>query len=319
MTGLDSVTSWDLPRLPEELSGAVISGLDLDWLRGLIEGKLVGAGGREARSAVEIAVSDWLYDAVRRNVKRGRFFELEDVLSAGRADCLGYTKLLSVLGSRLALEAGIVEVVVDNAGRFVPHHVALINLASGQRRFVDAWYGSKNIWHQRLGAMVDGEIRDIWSAELDKVRELRGLPETCIEAITLYIRGNRHLEREELEAAIGCYSRAIEFYPNNTRAFYNRALAYDRMGMQQEAADDYAEAFKDEASTIRVLASINEIEGLIRLDEAGIGELEQDIYLWHRGFKTGEPVASDEIARIYGLPSRDVEEILSRVEDLCQC
>ena len=162
---------------------------------------------------------------MRSNVKRGRAFELDEVLSTRRADCLGYAKLFFALAPGFGLELGIVAVLIDNAGRCVPHHVNLLNLASGTYRFIDAWYGSGDISHRRIGALVNGRPKDIDREELSGIQDLRGLPDRCIDAITLYIKGNRCLERDELDEAIKCYSEAIALYLNNSRAFYNRALA----------------------------------------------------------------------------------------------
>lgn len=318
MDNLDrALTSWRVPEPPSELKEAGVNQYHLQTIRALAAERLAGARSTENRSTIENAIADWLYDLVRRNVKRGRVFELDEVLASRRADCLGYARLFAALGPRFGLELGVVEVVVDNAGRCVPHHVNLLNLSNGTRRFIDAWYGSKDIGHRRIGALVDGRPRDIDQGELGEVRDLTGLPEHCVDAISLYIKGNGHLERGELDEAIRYYTRAIGLYPNNTRAFYNRALAHDGRGEAGEAVLDYAEALKDESSTARVLASIEEIEGLLKLDEEGINEEEQDIYLWHRGFKTGEEVGCEELGRKYGIPPEEIAEIVLRVETLC--
>jgi len=318
MTNLDSaLAGWYIPGLPYELRGSTTQKLDLEAVGFLISEKLAKAHDEEEASGIQIVISDWLYDLVRSNVKRGRVFELDDVLSTGSADCLGYTKLFSALGSGFSLVLGIVEVLIDNAGRYVPHHVNILNLANGVYCFVDAWYGSSNIRHRRIGALVDGVPRDIDEEDLSGIRNLRGLPDRCIDAITLYIKGNRFLQRDELDEAIKCYSEAIELYRNNSRAFYNRALAHDRKGNTEEAKLDYAQALKDESSLIRVLATIGELEDLIILDDKGIGELEQDIYLWHKGFKTGEQVGYEEIGRRYKISPEEVKSIVSSVESLC--
>jgi tetratricopeptide (TPR) repeat protein len=306
-----------MPQLPEELRRAAIQKPGLDAARHLIGQRLAEAQDAEEISEIQIIISDWLYNLVRSNIKRGRAFELDDVLSTGRADCLGYTKLFSALGPKFSLELGIVEVLVDNAGRHVPHHVNLLNLANGAYRFIDAWYGSSSIRHRRIGALVDGAPRDINEEELSGIRDLRGLPDHCIDAITLYIQGNRFLERDELDEAIKYYSKAIQLYPNNSRAFYNRALAYDRKSNEAKAKLDYTQALKDESSLIRVMATIEELEGLIKLDEKGISEVEQDIYLWHRGFKTEEQAGYEEIGRKYRISPEEVERIVSTVESLC--
>ncbi len=299
------------------MRGDAIGQPDLEAFRLLVSQRLAEDCDAENRSRIQVAVSDWLYCLVRSNVKRGRVFELDEVLFTRRADCLGYAKLFSALGSSFGLELGIVEVLIDNAGRYVPHHVNLLNLADGTCRFVDAWYGCDNISHRRIGALVNGRPKDIDREELSRIHDLKGLPDRCLDAITLYIKGNRCLERHELDKAIKYYSAAIELYPNNSRAFYNRAVARERKGEAEEAELDYARALGDELSLIRVLATTNELETLISLDEKDVSEQEQDIYLWHEDFKTGEPVGDEEIGRKYKISPEEVKRIVSRVESLC--
>jgi tetratricopeptide (TPR) repeat protein len=312
---LSALASWHIPELPGELGGTIEQKPDLEVVRTIIRRRL--SSDAEGRNRMQIAVSDWLYSLVRGNVRRGRAFELADVLSTRSADCLGYTRLFSALGDEFGLELGVVEVLIDNAGRYVPHHVNLLNLADGTRRFIDAWYGSKNVSHRRIGALVDGRLRDIDTEELSSVSKLDGLPEACLEAITLYIKGNRCLERNELDKAIEHYSAAIGLYHSNSRAYYNRAIAHERKGELVAARADYAQAFHDESSLIRVLATTAELEGLIKLDEKGINEQEQAIYLCYKGFKTGAPVGYEEIGRQYGVSPEEVKEIIARVEKLC--
>jgi len=268
-------------------------------------------------SRAQIAVSDWLYDLVRGNVRRGRAFELDEVLSTRRADCLGYARLFSALGAEFSLEIGVVEVLIDNTGRYVPHHVGLLNLADGTHRFLDAWYGSRDIDHRRLGALVNGKPGDINVEELGGISDLRGLPETCLEAITLYIRGNGCLAGNELDKAIEYYSMAIQLYPNNSRAYYNRAIAREGKGEAAAAQADYAQALHDDSSLIRVLATTYGLEELIRLDEKGVSEREQAIYLWHKGYKTGASAGYEEIGCEFGDSPQEVKNIIDRVAGLC--
>jgi tetratricopeptide (TPR) repeat protein len=312
---VSALADWYIPELPVELGLTVGHKPDLEAVRNLVRRRLAGDVTQTGR--MQIVVSDWLYDLVRGNVRRGRAFELAEVLSIRHADCLGYTRLFSALGDEFGLELGVVEVLIDNAGRYVPHHVNLLNLADGTYRFIDVWYGSRNVSHRRIGALVDGKLRDIDREELSGVNELRGLPEVCLEAITLYIKGNRRLERNELDKAIEYYSAAIELYPSNSRAYYNRAIARERKGELATAQADYAQALHDESSLIRVLATTVELEGLIKLDEKSINEQEQAIYLCYQGFQTGAPVGYEEIGRQYGISPEEVKEIITRVEKLC--
>ena len=145
----------------------------------------------ESQGESQPARSNWLYDLVRRNVNRGRFFQLREVLYHQQADCLGYARLMSCLGKRFALDIGIVEVVIDNGGRYVPHYVNLIKISPGKRRFMDLWYGARDIKHRRIGAQIRAgrrwRIKDLDWDELEKVEDIRGLPPQALEGITHYI------------------------------------------------------------------------------------------------------------------------------------
>jgi len=262
-------------------------------------------------------------------VKRGRIFQLRDVLHHRQADCLGYAKLLHSLGQRFGLDIGIVEIVIDNGGRYTPHYVNLIKLSPGRRQFMDLWYGSRDIRHRRIGAQVkEGRrwrTKDLDWDELEEVEDIRGLPSPSVDGITHYILGNRHLERgirdadrEELDSAIAHYSKAINLYPGYARAYFNRAIAYENEGKYEKANLDYAQALRDKASQIRVLATEHEeVIQLLELDRANIGMKEQEIYLLRRGFITGEQTSSADIAKRYGISESEVDDIISTIESLC--
>lgn len=217
----------------------------------------------------ELAMLDWLYDLIRQNVKRGRFFQLKDVLLHQQADCLGYAKLVNRLGQRFGLDTGIVEVVIDSGGRYTPHYINFIKLSSGRRQFMDLWYGSRDIRHCKVGVQVKEEgrwrIKDLDWDELGKGEDIRGLSSTLVDGITHYILGNRHLERgirnadkDELDRAIVHYNKAVNLYPSYARAYFNRAIAYENKEEYEKASSDYAQALRDEASQIRVLAREHE-------------------------------------------------------------
>ncbi len=271
------------------------------------------------RSQLEIKTISWLFDFIRANVKRGRVFELPEVLRTGVADCLGYCKLFTLLGRSLGLDAGVVEVLVDNMGRYVPHTAVLVRLSNQRTRFVDLWYGSKNIKHRRLGLRIkqDGawKIGDKNLAELEDVEEVSYLPDSCVDAITLYIQGNRHLKKKDFALAIRYYSRAIQLYPGNARFLYNRAIAYENIGERDRARADYTRALSDERAVTRILArEHDEVTSLIHLDVKGMDEMAQQIYLLRHGFITGKGVSLARIARIFHKSQAEVASIRSGVE-----
>jgi len=275
---------------------------------------------------MESSLIDWLYEAIRLNIKRGRLFELDRVLCESQADCLGYAKLFQQLGRRFGLHTGIVEVVIDNAGRLVPHVVNTARLSDERMRFIDLWYGSKNVRHRRLGLMVKQEgqwqIVDADWRKLRRFRNVKGLPPRCVDAITGYMIGNRHLERgirfsdtTELDDAIRCYTAAIARYPQNARLYFNRAIAYENMGNGKAAEADYAVALRDEASRIRVQArQHNEVAQLMALDQIGVSTRDQEMYLMQKGFITGRELSPERVAAKYRASADEVNRITSYVE-----
>jgi tetratricopeptide (TPR) repeat protein len=291
----------------------------------LAKARLSSTADKHARAALELSLINWLHDTVRLNIKRGRLFETDRMLREAQADCLGYAKLFQHLGKRLDLNTGIVEVVIDNAGRMVPHVVNIARLSDGRTRFLDLWYGSKNVHHRRLGLMVKHKGRwsivDVDSRELRHFKELKGLPPRCIDAIAGYMIGNRHLERgirfsdeNEIHDAIQCYTSAIARYPQNARLYFNRAIAYENLGDARAAEADYAIALRNEAGRIRVQArQHDEVVRLIALDQIWVSAREQEMYLLRNGFITGSAVSPERIALKYHASADKVNRITSHI------
>jgi len=92
---------WQLPPLPLRFSRSSTNSaqarLTLAELGMRTRSGLSTAKSTRTRAAMEISLIDWLYDSIRRSIKRGRLFEIDRVLSEGEADCLGYAQLLQKL------------------------------------------------------------------------------------------------------------------------------------------------------------------------------------------------------------------------------
>lgn len=307
--------SWNIPELPEALCLHEVDRHNLRLYASGIRRKLDYIYSVPQKKSLQVMLIEWLYSTVRCNIKRGRTYELPGVLLLGQADCLGYTILFATLGSLFGMELGVIEVLIDNAGRYVPHYVNLAHLADHSLRFIDAWYGSTDIRHRRIAALINGEVSDVTIENVNDTETIEGLHAGCIRALMLYIEGNRFLERDDIDAAIACYDDAITLYPSNSRIWFNRAIAHERKGGNKDAQRDYAVACKDDAGTIRVLASVEALEELINLDEKHISEREQDIYLLYKGFKTGKPVTFETIGEIYAVTPDEIRRILSRIEN----
>lgn len=315
------INGWQKPRLPDKLEPLALNvgeGSPVE-LAHLVSRSLAEIQSLRHKAQLEVKLISWLYDFIRANVNRGRVFDLGEVLLQGSADCLGYAKLFTLLGRLFGLDTGIIEIVVDNAGRYVPHTAVLVRLSDGRLRAIDLWYGSKNIRHKRIGLQVKQggawRIEDVEMRGLSSQREKRYLPDSCVDAITLYIYGNRHLEKQEFDNAIKCYSEGICLYPGNARFFYNRAIAYENLGEYEKADADYGQALPDGAAMIRLLATEHdEVTSLLDLDAKGLDSLAQDMYLLHRGFATGKKVQLSTVARKFGLSEAKAKAVLSLAE-----
>jgi tetratricopeptide (TPR) repeat protein len=317
------IAAWRLPDLPDELKGRVsryknqrYGDLSL-WNRE----KLVSTGSLLSRTQDEQTIINWLYTFIRLNVKRGRIFDLREVLQSDEADCLGYAKLFTTLGRQCGLDTGVAEIITDNRGRNVPHSGVLVRLVEGRSQFVDFWYGSPDIRHKRLGLCVKRKgswnIEDIDFPDIKKAEDISYLPDDRVDAITLYIEGNRSLEEGHYKRAVGQYSQAIGLYPQNARLYYNRAIAYEKLGQPEKAEVDYARALQDEAALKRILAAQpQDTVDLIQLDEMFVPDLDQKIYLLFKGFITGRPVPAEKIALKLSIPREEVEAGLGLIKGL---
>ena len=310
---VDTWRTWHIPEIPASLSPDTIDRHSLALCASAIQKQLTEARDILQKKTVEGLFIDWLYSTVRYNIKRSRTYELHEVLHSGKADCLGYARLFASLGTLFGVKLGVIEVLIDNAGRHVPHYVNLTHLADNSRRFIDLWYGSTDIRHRRIAALINGTVNDINMRDINDTDKIEGLPGNYIRALTLYIKGNRFLEHDDMDDAIACYSEAIGLYPGNSRIWFNRAIAYERRKKFEDAQHDYAVAFKDNAGIIRIMANIEELEELIRLDENHIAEREQDIYLYYKGFKTGEPATCELTGKKYGITAEETTGIISRI------
>ncbi len=294
--GFDSSSVRPLAKLAE-MSRFYLNSLIEKGPKVSAEGKLVG----------------WLFRLIRKNIKRGRCWNLSDGLTRGSADCLGYAKLFTFLGKAFGLDTGVIEVLRDNRGAYVPHFVSLVNLSDGKKRLVDLWCGSTAIQHRLMTARIAEKgklaLKDLTRAALESTRQVFGLAPEHLSGVDFYVLGNAFLEREMLTEAVNCYDLSIWLYPVNTRALLNKAVVLEKMGKTEQAKDIYEHLFSMTESFPRFLATIEEMESLLDLDERNIEDGDQEIYLLRMGFLTGKRERWVEIA--HGL-NRSPGEIRKR-------
>ncbi len=66
----------------------------------------------------------------------------------------------------------------------------------------------------------------------------------CFSSYQYTHQGNEKIESGDFEGAVEAYTRAIEMDPNNARAYYNRAIAFEMLGDPFNALEDYTKAIE---------------------------------------------------------------------------
>jgi tetratricopeptide (TPR) repeat protein len=318
-----TISRWSLPDLPYELKDRVTR-FRRNWFRELstfYQSKLKLPENKKSRHKVEITIINWLYDFVRLNIKRGRDFNLSEVLQTGEADCLGYSKIFTHLGRLCGLNLGVVEIITDCLGRNVPHTATLVNLSGGKKRIIDFWYGSKNIRHKRLGLLVKNhgiwKIDDLDYSDIRHVEDVSHLPDVQVDAITLYIEGNRALNEVNYTLAVNLYTQAANIFPENSRIYFNRAVCYEKMGKNRKSKSDYTLALGNDKALKRTLATQpQDVIDLIQLDHQFIPEIDQKIFLLHNGYITGRKESPENIGRKTSFAPEEVKAVLKLVDNL---
>ena len=64
-------------------------------------------------------------------------------------------------------------------------------------------------------------------------------------------RGNRAYDEGRLQDAMDEYSKAIEIYPENAGAYYNRGYIYNDLGQHEKAIEDYDKAIELEPNLVK--------------------------------------------------------------------
>jgi len=188
-------------------------------------------------------IEEGIVQELGRNIKneigyRKDYFDLRDIIGAGKANCFGYAQVFYVLGNYLRLSVW--------AASVTPEHVAnIVGLSDGTMTIVDltrvdgftserintgAEYGGNGShWNfTDKGNLVRGDktIR-IWNRN-----EVAGEIYFC--------RGTTNYLSRQRSEAIAQYNKAIELNPRSAKAYNNRGGAYLTLGEHAKAISDFS-------------------------------------------------------------------------------
>ena len=213
-----------------------------------------------------------------------RYFHLAAVLKDKKAQCLGYSQLLYILGNSVGLSVSVTDILELSAGPLPARegHVAcvvgrsdstsmLVDLAqrfiSSPFVFQNEYLAAGNYWelrrkdnplgiHRRiqvwnetgLVACIDNSLGHSY-AKAGQYAQAISYVNQAIELNPKYAeafsnRGKLYGELRQHAQAISDFTKAIELNPRNAQAFYNRGNRYRELMRHAQAISDYDKAIE---------------------------------------------------------------------------
>ncbi len=198
-------------------------------------------------------------DALAKLIKdkisyKTRIFELSEVVKTGKANCLGYTQLVMVLGKVIGLNVSAMVVFSDDWTN--ENHIAnriqlsdseyiILDLAGKEDSYYimspvfnwdENYEKGINLYFQKGESSLDSLDK---SYSLVQVVDARGIAAGLDNS-----RGNSHLALDLYQEAIEDFNSAIYYNSSYSHPFYNRGRTYARLGSHQQAIKDYDRAIE---------------------------------------------------------------------------
>jgi hypothetical protein len=198
------------------------------------------------RVSFELQILDWLFEFIQKAVEKDEDSpgsELQQIIQSGKSKCVGFSKMLAafsyyfgIADPSISVYTGIVDVTIDKESKKVGH-VANVIIRKGRVdvELYDLGYGEKGLVHVRIGLVVNEKIRymDIQELKNDlqtgriNIRQIRGLSNNQIDAITLSNRGAELTEKATQAEMDGDYG-AAERLREESRRYSKMAYEYNK-------------------------------------------------------------------------------------------
>ena len=213
-----------------------------------------------------------------------KYFYLSKAVKDKKAQDLGYSQLVYILGNSLGLRVTAIGVLQLASGDLLsgePHAACCVELTDGTVTMVDVtaglvsksfvfpemYHAAGNYWELKQKDNPFGIYRriQIWNksglcgaiySNLGTAYDEAGDHAQAISCFTKAIelnpqyadaynnRGNAYSISGQLSHALSDYAKAIELNPKLAHAYYNRGVAYERSGQRANALADYTKAIE---------------------------------------------------------------------------
>lgn len=247
-------------KAAQSIAGELVSWTDEEGnsLIGTREGELIDAKERYKKGEITIdELTDkeiWIVLELSRKIKTEvpdyniSNWHLEDVISEGGANCVGYTQLLYVLGKAVGLSVEPIE-VVESRDLKEAHVTGLLGLSDARKAMVELTSSTAYVSQPFI---LDEEYKEAGNYLQVQDKEGLNLPHTRIRILdkeglmaTVFISRAANFDSSgEYKRAIAENVVAIELDPKYALAYNNRGVTFHRLGYLYDALADLDEAIK---------------------------------------------------------------------------
>jgi tetratricopeptide (TPR) repeat protein len=205
---------------------------------------------------VEEKVAKALYETIGKEIGRcdeaetSKYFKLSEVVRDKKAQCLGYSQLLYILGNSVGLRVKVIDVLEPASGSppLGQGHVAcLVSLSDGTTVMVDI--AMNHVSRPFVFKETFAEVGNYWECNrgITSSEIHRRIQILNYNGLVACINNNRGVAYGKLgqhaKATIE-FTKAIEQNPKCAKAYYNRGVEYGISGQHAEAISDYTKAIE---------------------------------------------------------------------------
>jgi tetratricopeptide (TPR) repeat protein len=263
--------------------------------------------------AEEKALKD-LCEAIRKKFSPAaadsEYYYLPKIVNDGKAQCLGYSQLLYVLGNSLGLTVKVVD-VLEQAGGPLPageeHSACLVELTDGKTIMVDLTQESVSkpfVFRDQYGA-----VGNYWELKQKdnpfKIqRRIQILDRNGILADIYNSLGNSYAKSGKETEAISFFTKAVEVYPKLAKAYSSRGVELFNKNQRTKAVSDLDKAVELDPKSAEAYCNRGSLYAGLRQDAKAVSDFTKAIE-----FKTIFPAVYKSRGNIYFKSGRNSEAI----------
>jgi tetratricopeptide (TPR) repeat protein len=205
--------------------------------------------GTSALASVEERVVRELCDTIRFNIEQAHpsshYYYLPTVAKEKKAQCVGYSQLVYILGNSVGLKIIPIDVKAPVSSLRMGHIACLAHLSNGKVMIVDArrnYLSKPFVFNEKFAAAGNS-----WNSKgaVDSVNaplRIRLGDEGFLAAAVLCNTAGDFSDAGDQERAKILHSSAIIVSPKYSGAYLGRGIDLDRMGQREEALADFDRA-----------------------------------------------------------------------------